>query len=144
MFFRRERPKDLTFNDRLDNLRKAGFTANAAGNGATRLSRGFYAVDVKDSGASVDISDRAGVLMGNEIGVLVDGGYQKFFQTPSGKRKPALAEELKALHDFEEDVKEALGQVNLYNEALGTVSTLYLYDRVADRDKGVPKRAWEM
>jgi hypothetical protein len=92
----------------------------------------------------VDISDRAGITMGNEIGVLVDGGYQKFFQTPSGKRKPALAEELKALHDFEEDVKEGLGEVNLYNEALGTVSTLYLYDRVADRDRGVPKRAWEI
>ena len=40
-------------------------------------------------------------------------------------------------------MKEALGQVSLYNEALGTVSTLYLYDRVKDRDKGVAKRAWE-
>ena len=31
----------------------------------------------------------------------------------------------------------------LYNESLGTVSTFYLYDRVKDRDKGVPKRVWE-
>jgi hypothetical protein len=31
----------------------------------------------------------------------------------------------------------------LYNESLGTVSTFYLYDRVQDRDRGVPKRAWE-
>jgi hypothetical protein len=31
----------------------------------------------------------------------------------------------------------------LYNEALGTVSTYYVYDRVKDRDRGVPKRAWE-
>ena len=141
MFFRRERPKTPTFSDRLDNLRKAGFTVSTGP--VTRVIRGNCAVDIKESGPSVDISDRAGVLMGNEIGVLVDGGYQKFFQTPSGKRKPALAEDLKALHDFEEDVKEALGQTNLYNEALGTVSTLYLYDRVADRDQGVPKRAWE-
>jgi len=29
--------------------------------------------------------------MGAEIGALVDGGYQKFFHTPSGKQKPALA-----------------------------------------------------
>jgi hypothetical protein len=143
MFFRRERSKSLTFADRLDNLRKSGFTVASAGNDATRISRGYCAVDIRESGASVDISDRAGIAMDNEIGVLVDGGYQKFFQTPSGRRKPALAEELKALHDFEEDVKEALGQVNLYNEALGTVSTFYLYDRVADRDRGVPKRAWE-
>ena len=144
MFFRRDKPKNLTFTDRLDNLRRAGFTVASAAGGATRISRGYCAVDVREAGASVDISDRAGITMGNEIGVLVDGGYQKFFQTPSGKRKPALAEELKALHDFEEDVKEALGEVNLYNEALGTVSTFYLYDRVADRDRGVPKRAWEI
>ncbi len=143
MFFRRERPKNPTFNDRMDNLRKAGFTVSSGAGGATRLIRGKYAVDVKENGPSIDISDRAGILMGNEIGVLVDGGYQKFFRTPSGKQGPALAEQLKALHDFEEDVKETLGQVNLYNEALGTVSTLYLYDRVADRDRGVPKRAWE-
>ncbi len=81
--------------------------------------------------------------MGSEIGMLVDGGYQKFFRTASGKQKPALAEELKALHDFEEDLKEALGEESLYNESLGTVSTFYLYDRVKDRDRGVPKRAWE-
>ncbi len=81
--------------------------------------------------------------MGNEIGMLVDGGFQKFFRTPSGKTKPALAEELKALHDFEEDLKEGLGQQSYYNESLGTVSTFYLYDRVKDRDRGVPKRVWE-
>jgi hypothetical protein len=143
MFFRREPVKNPSFNDRMENLRKAGFTVTPAPSGATRVIRGYCAVDLKENGPAVDVSDRAGILMGNEIGVLVDGGYQKFFQTPSGKRKPALAEELKALHEFEEDVKEALGQVNLYNEALGTVSTLYLYDRVADRDAGVPKRAWE-
>jgi hypothetical protein len=143
MFFRRERPKNPTFADRMENLRKAGFTASSGSSGNTRVSRNGYAVDLKENGLSVDISDRAGILMGNEIGVLVDGGYQKFFQTPNGKRKPALAEELKALHDFEEDVKESLGQQNLYNEALGTVSTLYLYDRVQNRDQGVPKRAWE-
>ena len=81
--------------------------------------------------------------MGSEIGSLVDGGYQKFFRTPSGKTKPATAAELKAIHDFEEDLKEALGLESLYNESLGTVSTFYLYDRVKDRDHGVPKRVWE-
>ena len=85
----------------------------------------------------------AGILLCGEIASLVDGGYQKFFQTPTGKTKPALASELKALHDFEEDLKEALGLESLYNESLGTVSTYYLYDRVKDRDAGVPKRVWE-
>jgi hypothetical protein len=143
MFFRRERPKNPTFADRMENLRRAGFIVSSRSGGATRVSRGDYAVDLKENGPSIDIADRAGVLMGDEIGALVDEGYQKFFQTPSGKKKPALAEELKALHDFEEDVKEGLGQESLYNESLGTVSTYYLYDRVANRDQGVPKRAWE-
>ncbi len=46
-------------------------------------------------------------------GTLVDGGYQKFFRTPNGKRKPALAEELKAIQDFQEYLKEALGLTSL-------------------------------
>ena len=56
---------------------------------------------------------------------------------------PALADELKALHEFEEDLKEGLGQESYYNESLGTVSTFYLYDRVKDRDRGVARRVWE-
>ena len=45
------------------------------------------------------MEDRAGVAMAGEIAVLVDGGFQKFFRAPSGKKKPALADELQALHD---------------------------------------------
>jgi hypothetical protein len=143
MFFRRERPKTVTFSDRLESLRKADFTVTSLAGGAYRIVRGACAVDIKENNANVDISGRAGILMGAEIGVLVDGGYQKWFQTPAGKKKPALADDLKALHEFEEDLKQTLGQTSLYNESLGTVSTLYLYDRVKDRDAGVPKRAWE-
>jgi hypothetical protein len=142
MFFRRERPKNPTFAERIENLRKAGLTATSLPGGTVRVIRDTCAVDLKDESGTVSVG-RAGILMGNEIGVLVDGGYQKFFRTPGGKNKPALADELKALHNFEEDVKEGLGQDILYNEALGTVSTLYLYDRVKDRDAGVPKRVWE-
>ena len=85
----------------------------------------------------------AGIAMGDEIGALVDGGFQKFFRAVSGKNRPALADDLKVLHEFEEDLKEALGQESYYNQSLGTVSTFYLYDRVKDRDRGVPKRVWE-
>jgi hypothetical protein len=87
--------------------------------------------------------NKAGILIGNEIGWLVNGGYQQFIRTPSGKTEPALAEHLHALHDFEEDLKEALGLVSLYNEALGTTSDQHLYDRVLNRDRGVPVRPWE-
>jgi hypothetical protein len=143
MFFRRERPKNPTFAERLDNVRKSGFTVTSQSNGVVRVSRENYAVDLREEGGMVHREDRAGILMGAEIGMLVDGGYQKFFQTASRKKKPALAAELKGLHDFEEDLKEALGEESLYNESLGTVSTFYLYDRVKDRDRGTPKRIWE-
>jgi hypothetical protein len=142
MFFRRERIKNPTFAERVENLRKLGLTITPLAGGAVRVIKGDCAADLKEENGSVNAS-RAGILMGNEIGALVDGGYQKFFRTPSGKNKPALADELKALHNFEEDLKEGLGQESLYNESLGTVSTFYLYDRVKDRDAGVPKRVWE-
>ena len=143
MFFRREKPRNPSVSQRLDALRQAGFTVTPASAGTSRVVRGTCAVDLKESGGSLQREARAGILIGSEIGSLVDGGFQKFFRTPSGKQKPALAEELKALHDFEEDVKETLGQESLYNESLGTVSTFYLYDRVQGRDAGIPKRIWE-
>jgi hypothetical protein len=142
MFFRRESPKNPTFAERMENLRTASFTVTAAA-GGVRVSRGDCAIDLKEEGGMVRSVGRAGMLMGSEIGALVDGGFQKFFRTPGGKKRPALADDLKALHEFEEDLKEALGQESYYNESLGTVSTIYLYDRVKDRDHGVPKRAWE-
>ena len=143
MFFRRERPKNPAFADRLTNLERAGFTLTRS-HDKVRVVRSELAIDLKEEAGTVRSVGRAGVLMGNEIGSLVDGGYQKFFRTPSGSKKPALADELKSLHNFEEDLKEALGQESYYNESLGTVSTFYLYDRVRDRDRGVPKRAWEV
>jgi hypothetical protein len=143
MFFRRRRPTELTFQDRLDNLKRAGFSVAPRADGTVLVNKGECAVALRESGGQVRRVELAGILMGGEIGSLVDGGYQKFFLTPSGKSKPALASDLKALHDFEEDLKQGLGLETLYNEALGTVSTYYLYDRVKDRDRGVPKRVWE-
>ena len=143
MFFRRVRPSNPSFQERGNTLTGAGFTVASQPNGTNRVSRGACAVDLKETNGALQVEDRAGVLMNDEIAVLVDGGYQKFFRAPSGKKKPALAPELKALHDFEADLKELLGLKSLYNEGLGTVSTLYQYDRVKDRDRGVPKRIWE-
>ena len=95
--------------------------------------RGLCAVDVKETAGALQVEDRAGLALGGEIAVLVDGGFQKFFRTPSGRTRPALAEDLRALHAFEEDLKEVLGLKSLYNESLGTVSTFYQYDRLQGR-----------
>ncbi len=143
MFFRRERQRPVTFQERLNTLKNAGFQVEPQPSGGVRVTRGNCGAVIQERNGKIFSTARAGLVMGGEIGALVDGGFQKFFQTPSGRRKPALAEELKAIPEFEEDLKEGLGLESLYNESLGTVSTLYLYDRLKDRDAGVPKRVWE-
>ena len=144
MFFRRERPKHLAFDDYMNQARGAGFTVERIGTGGVRISRdGIAAVVADASEGAPRFTERAGVTMGHEIASLVDGGFQKFMATPSGKRRPATAEDLKGIHNFQEDLAAALGLVSLYNESLGTVSNVYMYDRVVDRDRGVPTRPWE-
>src|SRR2546423_5919889 len=143
MFLRRKIPKKITFADRMEELRKAGFTVKPA-DGRVKVIRDCYAVVLEDVPEGLPrVVERAGILMDSGIAKLIDGGFQKFFLAPDGSKKPALASELKGIHGFQEDLREALGLESLYNESLGTVSTQYLYDRVKDRDRGVPKRAWE-
>jgi hypothetical protein len=143
MFFRRETRKTLTFDDHLSKARSAGFTVTSSG-GGTRIERNGIACIARPGEGDVPrIVERPGVVMGNEIGTLTDGGFQKFFRTPTGKSKPALAEELVAIHNFQEDLREALGLTSLYNEALGTVSNKYLYDRVEGRDQAPVHKPWQ-
>jgi len=144
MFFRRERPKQLTFEDHMSAARSAGFKTESAGNGKTRIERnGVAAVFEPGSNDVPRAAERAGIVMGKEIGTLTDGGFQKFFTTPSGKRKPAQAHELKEIQNFSEDLREALNLTSLYNESLGTVSNLYIYDRVEGRDAGRHDKPWQ-
>ena len=108
MFFRHERPKVLSFDDHLSKARAEGFSVQS-GNGGTRIERGGVACFVREGqGGFPMIAERPGVVMGSEIGSLTDGGFQKFFRTPHGKIKPALAEELVAVQNFSEDLREAL------------------------------------
>ncbi|MBI3895808.1 MAG: hypothetical protein HY313_07730 [Acidobacteria bacterium] len=80
---------------------------------------------------------RSGLLVGNVIACLVDGGFQKFWQVDH-RRFPALADQLVALHRFDQDLRAVMGLTRLYNEALGTVSARYTYDRLEGREE--PKR----
>lgn len=86
-----------------------------------------------------------GYLVGSEISKLVNRGYQQFLKTTKTE-VPATADKLHALHQFTEELKEALNLPSLYNEALGTTSEDYIYDRVNGRDlpeAARPKRPWE-
>ncbi len=140
MFFRREKPRLITFEERLQRLRQLGFETQAADGAGVRVSRSGCAAVIEDRPGRPKVN-RAGWIVGSEIALLADAGYQKFWRTPSGRRIPALAQQLHSLHDFDEDLWEALGLESLYNEALGTTNDLHLYDRVEGRDRGV-ERVW--
>ncbi|HEX4166144.1 MAG TPA: hypothetical protein VHZ55_11780 [Bryobacteraceae bacterium] len=142
MFFRRERPKIPTFAERVDLLRKAGFGTESLPDGRVKVTKHGVGAIIGDEGKNQPDIEKAGVLIGPHIAILVSGGYQMFLETPDGKRFPAQAEQLKNLHEFEDDVKEALGLVNLYNTSLGTTSTKHMYDRVFKRDSGEQPKPW--
>jgi hypothetical protein len=145
MFFRRAVTKQLTFEDQMSAARSAGFRTESAAGGKTRIERNGIAAMVESAGpdGAVKFTERAGVVMGSEIGTLTDEGFQKFFTTPSGKRKPAQAHELKETQNFQEDLREAMNLTSLYNESLGTVSNVYVYDRVEGRDRGDHDKPWQ-
>ncbi len=143
MFFRREKPKVVTFNDRIDLLKKAEFATTARPEGRILVIKHGVGAVVGDEEKGQTGIERAGILIGSDIAVLLNAGYQMFLQTPDGKRYPAAAAQLRALHQFEDDVKEALDLTNLYNTSLGTTSRFHQYDRITARDAGRQPKPWE-
>jgi len=143
MFFRRAKTQQWTFEDRLANLKQYGLEVRRESAGSARVTRGGCAAVVENLDAGNVKVGKAGVLVGEEIAMLVHGGYQMFLRTPTGRELPALAPQLKALHAFEEDLCEGLGLTSLYNVALGTTCDDHLYDRVQDRDAPRHPRPWE-
>ena len=78
------------------------------------------------------------VMLNGQFTRLWDAGYQKFLLTDEGLKVPALAVHLKNLRKFNEELRTALGVPTFYNEALGSVSQLSVYDRVKGRKGAVP------
>src|ERR1051325_11501115 len=138
-----------TYEDAVNWLRDNGFDLIEAPGTQGRVFLRKYNVSAaiqKDGEDGVKIFAYPGNLVGCEISKLVNRGYQQFLKTAKTE-VPATADHLKALQQFTEELKEALGLPSLYNESLGTVSESYHYDRVQDRDKPKaerPKRPWEV
>ncbi len=143
MFFRNQKPKVENFEERIAGLKELRFTATMESAGRCRVTRDGCGAVIEDLGGGKMGIGKAGVLVGGEIALLIHGGYQMFLRTPSGKEVPALAPHLKALHEFDDDLREGLGLTTLYNQALGTVCDDHLYDRVEDRDAGPQHHAWD-
>lgn len=127
--------KLLSFDEALAALGKRKFDVSAGANGAKRVSKYGCAAEMAPGPpeAPVRLTVKGGWLLGGEIGRIVDRGYQKFVKT-SKLEIPATADILRAIHAFDEEFKEAAGALTLYNEALGTTSDRYVYDRVVGRE----------
>src|SRR5579871_2295099 len=137
-----------SYEEALNWLREHGFDLLEAPGTQGRVFLKKYNVSAaiqKNGGEGVKIFAYPGYLIGSEISKLVNKGYQQVLKTAKTE-VAATADHLKALHQFAEELKEALGKPSLYNESLGTVSDAYVYDRIEDRDKpdaSRPKRPWE-
>src|SRR3990172_3465873 len=74
------------------------------------------------------------------LGRLRAAGYQKFWllgpptdEPFNEPRRPALAEQLQALHAFSEELKSVLGVPSFYNESIGSTCEVTAYDRLKGR-----------
>jgi hypothetical protein len=146
--------RNPNFNETLDNLRAHSFdVAPYAGvAGGMQVSKGGAAAvlvpgqsDEKWESGGACLAVTPGIVVRGEIARLLDRGYQKFIKT-SRFELPATAAQLHAIHTFTEELNQVTGSLGLYNEALGTTSDVYDYDRLRGREapQTPPARPWEL
>jgi hypothetical protein len=133
MFFKRAVQQVTTFADRLSAAKGLGFACESTAGGYLVTRKGCSALVKEVEGGQAEIVEH-GILVGKQVARLMHGGYQMFFVTPDGHKHAALAEHLKAVHAFKEDLTEALGATSLYNTALGSTCSGHIYDRVKGRE----------
>ena len=151
---RNPRSQAPNFQEVLDGLRTHGFELTPAKGveQGTLVSKGGVAAvlvpgktDPKWESGGTRMAVTPGVFIRGEIARLVDRGYQKFIKTAQFEL-PATADQLRAIHNFSEELNLVSGAMGLYNEALGTTSDVYQYDRLRGRDslQPSPARPWEL
>ncbi len=138
----------LNFDQTLDVLRTHGFTVeplSSAAKGVLVSKHGAAAVLTAGVETVVAVIEGPGILNGGEVAHLLDRGYQKFLKT-SKFEIPATAGQLHSIHQFGEELKQLTGSTSLFNQALGTTSDLYQYDRLKGREsiQPAPHRPWEL
>jgi hypothetical protein len=145
--------KNPTFDQLVEALRAHFFevSSSSVASNAVQVTKDGVAAVLAPSGAGKGEGSAAslvitpGVLVKGEISRLLDRGYQKFLKT-SKYELPATAAQLEAIHIFTEQLNLVTGTMGLYNEALGTTSDLYQYDRLRGREVlgPSPARPWEL
>ena len=140
-----KKSKALTFEQIQDALKSHSFEVKSVSSGLWVAKYGCAAVLTQGTGATaapgvdtgsdtiVAFQERPGVIVQGQIARLLDRGYQKFFKTAKYEL-PAAAPQLEAIHRFTEELTQITGGISLYNEALGTTSDVYQYDRLKGRE----------
>lgn len=126
------------FDQALEILRAHSFDVGPYGDApggmlVTKYGAGAVLLAATDKNVPGVLMISPGIMVRGEVARLVDRGYQKFIKSQHHEL-PATAAHLHAVHKFSEELKELTGVDSLYNEALGTVSDIYLYDRLQGRD----------
>lgn len=145
--------RNSNFDQTLEALRAHSFDVTPypeVADGVLVIKHGAGAVLValprtKAHDAAIAFAVAPGVMVGCHVARLLDRGHQKFIKTPQFEI-PATAAHLHSIHRFTEELKLLLGAVDLYNEALGTTSDIYVYDRLAGREAAqpAPQSPWEL
>jgi len=127
----------------LDRLRAAGFECTSVSSSPERIrvmKHNSAALFERQADNAFRLAQPPGYLFKGEIGRLWDAGYQKFWllgpptdEPFSEPRRPALAEQLQALHAFSEELKSVLGVPSFYNESIGSTCEVTAYDRLKGR-----------
>jgi hypothetical protein len=122
----------------IEGLAALGFSVGST-RGVVRVEKyGCWAEFRKGTDDHYQLTILPTIMVNGQFTRLWDAGYQKFLLTDDGIKLPALAEHLQNLRKFNEELRTALGVPTFYNEALGSVSQISVYDRVKGRKGAVP------
>jgi hypothetical protein len=141
------KPRKPSFDQTLKTLRAHSFDVAPSTDvtGGILVSKhGAGAVLLASTKGEAVLAVAPGVLAESHVARLLDRGHQKFIKTPQFEI-PATASQLHAIHRFSEELKLLTGAIDLYNESLGTISDLYVYDRLKGREAVQPasQSPWE-
>src|SRR5215467_9590189 len=124
----------------IEGLAALGFTVGST-RGVVRVEKyGCGSEFRQDSDTRYQLTIIPTIMVKGRFSRLWDAGYQKFLLTDEGVKLPALASHLENLRKYNEELRTALGIPTFYNEALGSVSQVSVYDRVRGREGDVPDK----
>src|SRR5574340_956117 len=113
-----KQPQRRTWEEALAWLREHGFDLLEAPGVQNRVflkKLNCSAAIQKDGDGEARLFAYPGYLIRGEIAKLINRGYQQFLKTTKTEIA-ATADHLHALHQFTEELKEAIGGLSLYNE----------------------------